>query len=68
MPRTKTGMTKINLYIQPEILRGLKFIADKRGTNYSGIIRDACRAFVISELRVEKDIAETVDLSGNASG
>lgn len=61
MPRQKTGMVKFNLYIQPEILNGMKYIAKKRGTTRSNLVRDACRAFVIEELKQEKALSNEVD-------
>jgi len=61
MPRAKTGMIKFNLYIQPEILKGMKYIAKQRGTNCSNLIRDASREYVVNELKKERMISEEVD-------
>jgi metal-responsive CopG/Arc/MetJ family transcriptional regulator len=68
MPRKKSGMSKINLYIQPEVLSGIGFIAQKRGTTRSGIIREACREIVVRELQTEKEIASlgTLNATNNS--
>jgi predicted transcriptional regulator len=50
-------MVKSNLFIDPKVQKGLQFLARRRGTSYSALVREAMRGFLISALREEKDIA-----------
>ncbi len=55
MARPKTDNVRINTFMEPKILHALKTLAKRRGTTYSQLIRDACRQFVIRELKREKE-------------
>ncbi len=55
MARPKTDNIRINTFMEPKILHALKTLAKRRGTTYSQLIRDACRQFVIRELKREKE-------------
>ncbi len=58
MSKPKSGMVKSNLFIDPKVQNGLRFLAKRRGTSYSALVRQAMRAFLIDALREEKEIAE----------
>lgn len=49
MARTSSANTKINIYFSDPVLEALKKMAAARGTTYSELIREACRAYVIKE-------------------
>ncbi len=57
MARPKTDNVRINTFMEPKILHALKTLARRRGTTYSQLIRDACRQFVIQELKRERETA-----------
>ena len=57
MARPKTDNVRINTFMEPKILHALKTLARRRGTTYSQLIRDACRAYVVAELKKEKETA-----------
>lgn len=57
MAKPKTGMVKSNLFIDPKVQKGFRFLAEKRGTTYSALVREAMRAFLIEALMEEKQIA-----------
>ena len=54
MPRPKTDNVRINIFMEPKILRAMKMLAARRGTTYSQLMRDACREFAVRELTAEK--------------
>jgi hypothetical protein len=58
MAKPKTGMIKSNLFIDPKVQRGFRFLAEKRGTTYSALVREAMRAFLIEALLEEKQIEQ----------
>jgi hypothetical protein len=58
MAKPKTGMIKSNLFIDPKVQKGFRFLAEKRGTTYSALVREAMRAFLIEALMEEKQIAQ----------
>jgi|TARA_R110002074_G_scaffold104230_6_gene225043 hypothetical protein len=55
MARPKRDLTRMNFYVQDGIVKGLKVLADKRGTTSSEIVRAALREYVLRELQNEKD-------------
>lgn len=55
MARQKTGNERVNVYMQADVMRGLRFLAQRRGTSYSELIRVAARDFVIREVPKERD-------------
>lgn len=71
MAKPRSGMVKSNLFIDPKVQRGLQFLADRRGTTYSALVREAMRAFLIDALKEEKEVAELEENSeimhGNAA-
>ena len=58
MAKPKSGMVKSNLFIDPKVQKGLQFLAEKRGTTYSALVREAMRAFLIDALHKEKEVAK----------
>jgi len=58
MAKPRSGMVKSNLFIDPKVQRGLQFLAERRGTTYSALVREAMRAFLIDALKEEKEVAE----------
>lgn len=58
MPRAPTGMTRINLFIQPQILRVFRKLAKRRGTTYSQLMREALREYALAQGRKEKEQSE----------
>lgn len=57
MAKPKSGMVKSNLFIDPKVRKGMRYLAAKRGTSYSALVREAMRKFVIEALTEEKNIA-----------
>ena len=55
MARPKRDLTRMNFYVQDSIVKGLKVLADKRGTTSSEIVRAALREYVLRELQNEKN-------------
>jgi hypothetical protein len=60
MAKPRSSMVKSNIYIDPKVQKGLRYLADKRGTSYSQLVREAMRKFLIDALREEKDHAEVL--------
>ena len=56
MAKPRSSMVKSNIYIDPRVQKGLRFLAKKRGTSYSQLVREAMRRFMVEELTKEKDI------------
>lgn len=56
MAKPRTGMIKTNLYIDPKVQKGIQFLAEKRGTSYSALVREAMRGFLIDALKEEKEV------------
>lgn len=57
MAKPKSGMVKSNLFIDPKVRKGMRFLAVRRGTTYSALVREAMRKFLIEQLQLEKKIA-----------
>lgn len=60
MAKPRSSMVKSNIYIDPKVQRGIRYLAEKRGTSYSELVRQAMRVFLIDELKKEKDITEVL--------
>ena len=58
MAKPRTGMVKSNLFIDPKVQKAIQYIAEKRGTTYSALVREAMRKFVVEALHEEKEIAQ----------
>ena len=58
MAKPRSGMIKSNLFIDPKVQRGLQFLAEKRGTTYSALVREAMREFLVEALMEEKEVAK----------
>lgn len=58
MAKPRSGMVKSNLFIDPKVQKGLQFLAERRGTTYSALVREAMRSFLIDALKEEKEVAE----------
>ena len=56
MAKPRSGMIKSNLFIDPKVQRGIQFLATKRGTSYSALVREAMRNFLIEALLEEKEV------------
>lgn len=56
MAKPRSSMVKSNIYIDPKVQKGIRYLATKRGTSYSQLVREAMRTFLIDELKKEKDI------------
>ncbi len=50
MAKPRSGMVKSNLFIDPKVQKGMQFLAKKRGTTYSALVREAMRAFLVEAL------------------
>lgn len=59
MPRPRTENVRVNVFMEPKVLRALKMLAKRRGTTYSQLIRDASREFVVVELKKEKGVVSS---------
>ena len=57
MAKPRSGMVKSNLFIDPKVQKGMQFLAEKRGTTYSALVREAMRTFLIDALHKEKEVA-----------
>ena len=57
MAKPRSGMVKSNLFIDPKVQKGMQFLAKKRGTTYSALVREAMRAFLVEALLEEKEVA-----------
>jgi len=60
MPRTKTNLVKHNMYLDPQVVTALRWVAKQRGTNLSELVRQALREYAVSQLNMEKSVAETL--------
>ncbi len=58
MAKPRSGMVKSNLFIDPKVQQGLQFLAKKRGTTYSALVREAMRNFLVEALLEEKAVAQ----------
>lgn len=58
MAKPRSGMVKSNLFIDPKVQNGLQFLAKKRGTTYSALVREAMRNFLVEALLEEKEVAK----------
>lgn len=58
MAKPKSGMVKSNLFIDPKVQKGFQFLAGKRGTTYSALVREAMRSFLVEALMEEKEVAK----------
>ena len=56
MAKPRSGRVKSNLFIDPKVQKGLQFLAEKRGTTYSALVREAMRGFLIEALLEEKEV------------
>ena len=56
MAKPRSGMVKSNLFIDPKGQKGIQFLATKRGTSYSALVREAMRNFLIEALLEEKEV------------
>jgi len=58
MAKPRSGMIKSNLFIDPKVQKGIQFLAHRRGTSYSALVREAMRKFLIDALKEEKEVAQ----------
>jgi hypothetical protein len=58
MAKPKSGMIKTNLFIDPKVQNGLQYLAGRRGTSFSALVREAMRNYLIEALREEREIAD----------
>jgi hypothetical protein len=56
MAKPRSDMVKSNLFIDPKVQKGMQFLAKKRGTTYSALVREAMRNFLIEALLEEKEV------------
>jgi len=61
MAKPRSSMVKSNIYIDPKVQKGIRYLANKRGTSYSELVRQAMRKFLIEALREERDNAEILN-------
>lgn len=59
MGRPSTGKTKVNIYLDDNMLEAVRRIGAARGVTYSECIREACRRYVHAE--AGKVIQEAVE-------
>lgn len=60
MPRTKSNLVKHNMYLDPQVVKALRWVAKQRGTNMSELVREALREYAVATLAKEKQIAEVL--------
>lgn len=58
MAKPRTGMIKSNLFIDPKVQKGFQYLAEKRATTYSALVREAMRSYLIEALMEEKAVAK----------
>ncbi len=61
MAKPRSSMVKSNIYIDPKVQKGIRYLANRRGTSYSELVRQAMRKFLIEALREERDNAEILN-------
>lgn len=54
MARPSLGLTKVNFHIDPSVLKGLKWLANSKGTSYSELLRIAAKQYVVEEIKKEQ--------------
>lgn len=63
MARRTTGVEKVNVYIQTDVLDALRRMAARKGVAYAELLREAARQYVLAEgpklLAQEKAIRES---------
>lgn len=60
MPRTKSNLVKHNMYLDPQVMKALRWVAQRRGSNVSELTRQALREFALEALAKEKQDVETL--------
>lgn len=60
MPKSKSGLVKTNHYLDPVVMRALKWIAQRRGSTVAALVREACRKYALEQLEREKSNTETL--------
>lgn len=60
MPRTKSNLVKHNMYLDPQVVQALKWVAARRGTNLSELVRQALREYALETLVKERAVAESL--------
>ena len=63
MPKPAINNTRINMLISPRLLDQLRVLAKYRGTTYTALINDACRAYILTEAKKEQVIAASTRLN-----
>lgn len=67
MPRTPQDRTKVNVYIQQNVLAALKKIATLKGTSYSELLRIAAAEYVLREGKRALEEQQRIVLAGQAN-
>jgi len=65
MPRPKRDVSRMNVYVQNDVRKGLVHLADIKATNVSELVRDALRNYVIAELAAQKTLSLSEDNDGH---
>jgi len=60
MPRQKTSLVKHNMYLDPQVVNALRWVARQRGTNLSELVRTALREYAYGALRSEREVVEVL--------
>ena len=55
MSTTNHDKTRVNVFLPNKLLHACKTLAKVRATSYSEIIRQATAAYVVAELKKERD-------------
>lgn len=53
MTKSSLGLERVNFFIEPSVKKMLLWIAKRRGTTMSEIIRAACKDYAVKEARTE---------------
>ena len=54
MPRPALGLVKVNFFLDPNVLKGFKWLATARGTTYSELLRLAAKEYIVEEIHKEQ--------------
>lgn len=56
MPKPKSdNLKKYNIYLHIPTVEAIKWLAQRRGTSYSNILREALKDFAVKEVRKEQE-------------
>ena len=63
MSKPSLGLERVNFFIEPQVKKALVWLAARRGTTFSEVIRMACKQYAVQEVNKERETTQqlTVD-------